>query len=136
MTTIAAAREAITERFSTQWAAAQPAVPFTLENEAYTAPATSWVRMTIQNVDSFQETLGAVGRRRFIRRGSVFVQIFVATDAGVTPADTLARDARIIFEGVSFSGLRFNNAVIREVGPDGRFYQSLVEAFFEYDETK
>jgi hypothetical protein len=133
MTTINEAREAVYERWDTQWGST---TPFTFENEDFDTPDVPWARVSVRNQASEQRTLGAPGNRRFRRIASVFVQIFDLVDNGLLTLDGLSQTARTIFEGVSFSGLDFNNVVVRESGTDGKWYQFVVEAFFDYEETK
>lgn len=134
MTTINEAREAIYLRWSTQWGTT---TPFTFDNESFSAPDKGqWARLTVRNTESEQRTLGAPGNRRFRRVASVFVQLYDLVDEGLETLDILAQTARGIFEGVSFSGLDFTNVVVRESGADGKWFQVVVEAFFDYEETK
>ena len=135
MTTLNQARTAIYEEFQTVWGAT---TPFTFDNEKYTPPDTEWVRLTVRHTASTQDTLGAQGNRRFERIGSAFVQIFVPTDQGTTRADELATIARETFEGKSLTGttIRFLDVIVRETGVDGQFYVVVVEATFQYDETR
>lgn len=141
MVTELVAHEAIYKRFVDEWGTTSA---FTFDNEPFTPPvpsatssAASWVRVVIRNAASNQSTLGAVGNRRFRREGSVIIQVFVAKDSGRKTADTLARTARGIFEGVTFSDICFTDVENRETGVvDGEWYQVVVEAFFQYDEIK
>ena len=136
MTTLPEAREAIYNTFNTAWGATSS---FTFDNEKYAKPATDpWVRVSVRHQFGTQETLGKPGNRRFARFGAVFIQIFTLENTGTEDADTLAATARAIFEGVSLTGttVRFRDVIIREEGLDGKWYQTVVEATFEYDETK
>ena len=135
MTTLNQARTAIYDEFITDWGLT---TPFTFDNEAYSPPNTEWVRLSVRHTGSTQDTLGAVGNRRFERVGSVFVQIYVPTDIGTLRMDELATIARETYEGKSLTGttIRFLDVIVRELGVDGQFYQAVVEATFEYDETR
>lgn len=138
MTTLAQARERIYESFVTDWGATSP---FTLDNEAYDTPVGSeWVRVAVRHNASNQETLGGIGNRKYERIGSVFVQCFTPLDKGLAAADNLAAAARAIFEGKTLApageAIHFFDVVVREIGPDGAWYQVNVEAFFTYHETK
>ena len=107
------------------------------DNEDFKEPSTSdWVRLTVRSTARTQDTLGKTGNRRFRSRASVFVQVYTEANTGVKQSDTLAKEAADIFEGVSFSGLDFQSAVVRETGPDGKWYQSVVEIQFDYDEVR
>jgi len=134
MTTLNEAREAIYGVFVAVWTE-----PYTLDNERFDPPDdAAWARLTVRHTGGTQETLGPAGSRKFARTGSCFVQIFVPTDQGVQELDTLATLAREAFEGVSIAGttVRFQNVVLRESGPDKKWYGAVIEAEFEYDETR
>ncbi len=139
MTTIEEAREAIYSRFSTQWGTT---TPFTFENEVFNGDAQTvpWTRLSVLNTSAGQETLGPAGGRRFKRSGSVFQQVFTKAEdkssGGLKAGDDLAKTGLDIFEATSFSGLDFHDGVIKESGPDGKWYMHLVETLFDYYETK
>lgn len=138
MTTSNQASEAILAR----WQASYTGIPFTRivlqnEKENFTKGTTAaWARLTILEQTRGQETLGKVGNRKYRTTGQVFVQIFTAVNSGVQAGDVLAKEALDLFEGVSFSGLDFNNGIARRSGPDGKWYQHIVEADFDYEEIK
>lgn len=112
-------------------------IPIYTDNQRFSVPDTAWVRISVRNRVSNQETLGPVNLRKFLRQGSVFVQIFVPINEGLAEGDRLARIVRNIFEGTrQSSALWINSSDIREIGPDGDHYQILVESFFTYEETK
>lgn len=133
MTTINEARESVYQRFIDQWAGR---TPVTLDNESYQPPAGAWVRLAVRHFTSGQESMGPTGSRRFGRGGAVLVQVFTPADEGLRLADTLSGAVREIFEGVGFDGLRFRGVLVREIGPDGRWFQTNIEAPFEYDAVK
>lgn len=109
----------------------------TFANENYTAPAdTNWARLTVLHEAGEQDTLGTTGERKFMRRARVLIQIFGPVDNGIGSLDTLAQESRSIFEGKTLDGnLYFTNVDIRESGPDGEWYQLIVDAPFDYRET-
>lgn len=125
---------AIYSRFTTQWA---DAAPSTFDNEGYDPDESKpWVRVSVRHVDGGFETLGGVGNRRVRREGSIFVQVFTPANTGTATGLALAKTASDIFEGISFSGIDCTNAVTREVGPEGSWYQHVVEVEFGYEERK
>lgn len=137
MTTLSEAREAVYQRFASNWDTGDAAI--TLENEKFDGDAQTapWCRVAVRSQTSGQETLGPVGGRIFRRHATVFVQIFTKkAEGGMSVGSGLAETARNIFEGRSFSGLDFTSVDISESGPDGKWYQHLVEAPFDYDEIK
>lgn len=136
MTTLNEVREAVYSRFTSNYTGVTSDRIY-FENEDAQEPATgNWVRVAVRNFSRNQSSLGKAGNRRFLGVGSVFVQVYVPTNTGVQTADALAREALILFEGVSFSGLRFHDAEVRETGPDGRWYQMVMEANFDYQEVR
>lgn len=140
MVTLVDARETIYQRFSDVWGTTSP---FTFDNEEFDAPVLNpWVRVTVRHDGSALEAIGGTGAlgglNKFQRTGRVFIQVFSPVDRGTREADTLAQAARAIFEGVTLSSnaIRFNNVVVREIGPSDSWYQINVEAAFQYDERK
>lgn len=135
MTTISEAREAIYQRWIDSWTAT---TDFTLGDEDFTpGPNTNWARLSVRHQAPGGHTLGPIGGRRFTRLGSVFVQLFVPASSGDGALDPLIKAATDLFEGVSFSGLRFFQAHGRETGVEGgKWNTALVEAPFDYDEPK
>lgn len=133
MTDINQAREAIYQRFVTAWGSTSP---YTFDNESFSPPSDAWVRLSVRNTDSGQETLGAIGNRKFLREGMVWLQVFVPLDSGLKDADTLSEAFRTIFEGVSFSNINFNRVVIKEGSPENQWYRVVAQAFFNYNVTK
>lgn len=135
MTTINEAREACYERWRSVWGST---TPYAFEGEVYTPPAADpHVLFRVLNTDSAQETLGAVGNRRFLRHASVVLTLKVQDGKGIKSLDVLAQQARAIFEGVSFSGLRFFAALPpREQPSDGKWKPTVVEIPFDYEERK
>lgn len=135
-TSISTVREAVYERFDTQWA---NLTPFCFDNEKFTPAAdTNWVRVAVRHLTSAQESMGAFGNRRFLRTASIFVQVFTKLDSGVAAADALVQKVRDIFEGVTFPGLdAWTNAVaVREIGPLEGYHQTNVEASLTYLEIR
>ena len=136
MTTLSEAKEAVYQRFVDNYTGVTlDRIDF--DNEDFKEPDTGdWVRLVVRSAARFQDTLGKSGNRKFRSMASVFVQVYTEANTGVKQSDTLATEAADIFEGVSFSGLDFRSAVVRETGPDGKWYQSVVEVEFDYEEIK
>ena len=137
MTTMAEAKQAMYSAFVTAWTTT--GFRYALDNEEFDpTDGEPWARCVIRHNDSGQETLGRVGNRKFARLGSVLVQVQTPQNEGTTEADSLAVTVREAFEGVSLAGttVRFQDVVVRETGPTGAWFQTVVEANFEYDETR
>lgn len=137
MTAIATARETIYEAF-VSGTALDPDTQVVFENEKFSAPVdTPWARLTVSHEAGEQDTLGPIGERNFLRRGRVLIQLYTSVDIGVAALDALAHATRNIFEGVTLTGgLCFTSVDIRETGSDGEWFQFIVDAPFEYRETK
>ncbi len=136
MTTLNDAREAVYLRFTSTFTGVT-ADRVALDNEDFQEPRDgNWVRLVVRSVDREQDTLGRPGNRKFRPLATVFVQVYVPVDSGLQASDTLAKEAADVFEGVSFSGLDFEAAVVRETGPTDRWFQSVMEAPFRYEEIR
>lgn len=130
------AREIVYQRFRTQWLTT---TPVTYEGEAERTldqGTVAWVRVSMRHLDGGQDTLGPAGSRIFRRVARVSIQIFVPKGTGMQAGALLSQTARAIFEGTTLSGLSFGNGQVREIGPDGKWYQHLVELALDYDELK
>lgn len=139
MTTLNEAKQAILNRFSAMTSLA--AADWARDNETYDpgdrlTPNAPWARVSIRHTSGAQGSLGRPGNRKFNARGTVFVQIMTTSDSGTSAGDLLAQETRDIFRGTSFDGLRFTNVDIREVPEGGSWWVTLVEAPFDYQETK
>jgi hypothetical protein len=98
-----------------------------------------WARISVQHGSGGQATLSnESGRKRYRRTGIVFVQIFTDRGDGMVLADELATITKNAFEGVATNPGRvtFYRVRVREVGPDGQWFQTNVLADFDYDEVK
>lgn len=138
MTTITDARTALYNQFYNNFTGV-PQARITFDNEKFDPPAdVSWVRFTVRHFGGGQESLGDVGARKYSRTGIVLVQVFTPQDEGARPADLLAHEARTLLEGINLSGttIRLNNAEIREIGLIDGYFLVVVEAAFEYTETR
>ncbi len=136
MTTLAQAKEAVYARFVANYTGVT-VDRITFDNEEFNEPGTgNWVRLTVRSGPRLQDTLGKTGNRRYRSSARVLVQVYTPANTGVQQGDTLATEARDVFEGVSFSGLDFTNGQIRESGPDGRWYQHIADIEFDFDEIK
>jgi len=136
MVTLADARETIYQKWVDDWGATSS---FTFDNEKYDNPASApWVRVVVRHRGSTLECIGGSGNNTYQRTGVVFIQVFTPIDQGVAQADSLSQTARAIFEGITLSSnaIRFNNVVVRELGPDNSWYQINLECEFQYDERK
>lgn len=138
--TAAQARDAAVDRFVTSWSGT-PAANVTIENEPTHLDKGSapWVRMGVRHEprgNDGQSTLGRVGGRRYLREITIWVQLFSLVKDGMVALDALAQEARAIFEGASFSGIRCFDGTFRESGVDGDWQMGMVEVVGDYQEIK
>lgn len=123
----------IRNRFAVQFVAVRPTVPIHYDNVPGDPPsASSWVRLTIIEGDSFQISAGTT--RRFRDTGIAIVQVFTALGSGDGEAREIADDVQAIFKGITVSGVIFRKPSASRIGPDGTFYQVNVTVPFQADE--
>ncbi|MEE9140767.1 MAG: phage tail terminator-like protein [Alphaproteobacteria bacterium] len=131
----AATANVIRSRFATEFATARPTVPIHYDNVAGDPPAaSSWVRLTVVEGDSFQVAMGST--RRFRDTGVAIVQVFTPLGSGDGEAREIADDVQGIFKGLTVSGVVFRKPRAARIGPDGRFYQVNVTIPFQADEIE
>ena len=138
MTTAAEAEQLVYSQFLTEWGATTPVA---LEEEKIPAGVsigeTAWVYVYVQDYDTYQQTQGPVGSRKFLRKAQVVIRIIVPQGAGTSQAIALAEQARAVFEGVDLNPLKnFIAAPIERVGPMPPEYIVVVRCPFEYTEIK
>jgi hypothetical protein len=112
---------------------------FTFSNENYVpTTGTEWILLEVLEVNSYQETLGTTGNRKYERAGTIRARIFTPLNEGTSLSNSLALTVRTIFEGVSFNGVRCYDAVSRDTSPDPKnaWFQQVVEIYFEYTDIK
>jgi hypothetical protein len=138
MASIEAAREAIYGQFLNNFTA----IPsenirrdnVELENTPEAAP---WCELVVRHISAEQESLGAVGQRKFRRIGTISVNIYVPTNTGLSQTDAIVQDVIDSLEALTLPGqIRLNIATARESGINGAWFVTVVETEFEYSETR
>jgi len=135
------ARDDMMKIVTDAWVAANPTYPLVYDDMPTDGPPETklpWARLTLRHNRGEQETLtNAIGQRLFGRDGLLTVQIFTPRGEGLTRAYQLAKVVADALEGKSTpNGVWFRAVRIREVGPDGGWFQLNVTADFEYNEAK
>lgn len=132
------ATDAIYKRWTTQWGTTTAFVFKGEDHDSLHSGKLPWARVSVMQTGGGQETLGRKTNRKYRRSASIIIQVYTLQNQGVKQATQLAKQAADVFEGESFSGVDVNDAVIRGPNPeeDGKWDQTVVEAFFDYDETK
>lgn len=102
------------------------------------ATQTTWARVTVRHEEGRQSSLsGGLGSQKYLRTGTLFVQIFEPSGEGLSSIDLSAKIIMDAFEGkASPNGVWFRNVTFQEIGPDGNFFNGNVTIDFEYDELK
>ena len=97
-----------------------------------------WARITVRHETGSQASLsGGLGTQKYLRTGTVFVQIFEPSGEGLSSIDNSAKIIMDAFEGKSSpNGVWFRNVTFQEIGPDGNFFNGNVTIGFEYNELK
>lgn len=135
MTDISQATEAVYETFATAWAAR---TPYCFGNEEFDPPEAPWVRISVQELDRAQGSLGQTGNRRFESVAQITAQYFEPPGQGVKTAAGHMNFLRRIFEGLRIGGttIYFQAVQIQRLGvvEDGRWYAETAVGRFFYDE--
>lgn len=132
--TEAEAEEAIKQRWIAEWSAAQPTVPFTLDNESFDSVA-NWARLTIIPTTRAQTTMGANAKHE--TRGQIMVQLFGAADTGGAGLAGLCDAVRTIFERKRFGSpavIVTYEGASRGPTTDGRWYMRVVSVAFDVEQ--
>lgn len=101
--------------------------PIMFEN-GESAESGDWVRLTIQNGDAFQASMGDNPAFRHI--GVVFVQIYTKTDTGSGRALELADFVDALFRNLTLNNLRFKVPQVRRMPQNAEWFQINVSTEF------
>lgn len=96
----------------------------------------SWCRFAVQETTSTQETLGAVGSRRYRRQGVARLALYCPTNGGTLKSDAMVKAYRDVFEGVSFGGVYFTDCQVVDLGAEGAVWRVDALASFWFEELK
>lgn len=133
MTTYSEARAALQTHWHSEWAARTPVAWENLEF-APPNPPSAWVRLTIQDFNGAQVSLGQPESRLYRSAGLATVQIFSPIDTGGSGHHELVNAAIEAWRGADIAGIRLRDAGVRDVGEsDQIWWQSNVRAAYEYD---
>jgi hypothetical protein len=138
MVTLVDAEQSILARFVANWTGT-PASRLIFENEGHStvdADESPWLRLAIQELTREQITLGAVGQRKYESKCRVFVQVMTPVNSGARKGKELGEQVRSLLEGETFSDLYFYDCSVRGAGSDEKWLMTVVDARFDFWETK
>lgn len=134
MATFDGMASAIYTQFKTVFAAAQPSVPITYDEVAYTPPSSgSWVRIV---VDFPAQMRAALSVRKWRTTGLITVQIFTPQGLGAHASRHIADDVTTALRGINTSGIRTRAPNLVRVGVDGDWFQQNAQIEFVADHTE
>lgn len=110
--------------FKAQWSH----TPIVYENDEYNGSGDEWVRLSIQNAEAKQVSMGDNPSFRYI--GIVFVQIFTRTDIGSGRAIGLADLVEQLFKNLVLTNLRFKVPQVTRMPTTAAFFQVNVSTDF------
>lgn len=99
-------------------------------------PQSSWARVTLSDEGESRPPplVGSVGNRRYSTEGILTVEIYALGGDGRRAAQTLAETVLRTYRGRRTSGgVWFRRERVRDVGPDGTYYQVNVLVEYQYD---
>lgn len=106
-------------------------------NPVKPANTTAWIRITVKHETANQASLQGEGRRRYERRGTLWVQLFTEIGKGLSESDVLTKVLQDALEGkYTPNGVWFRRVRVNEIGPGDGQYHVNVLADFVYDEVK
>ena len=101
-------------------------------DEMNDSSASEWIRVSTQNADAFQASLGSNPLFRYV--GVLFVQIFVKPDIGSGRALELADTITTLFRAKRIGGIVFLVPKVQKVGVFKDWYQVNVSVEFSREE--
>lgn len=135
--TSAEARDLVSALITSAWNTQVPGAPLFYTNQQTDRPdvPTLFGRMHMQFVDRAQITLGSVADGvRFRAAGTIFVQVFVPLGTGTDEYDAVCDALVVALENAGAAqNVWFRDVGMREIGSDGTYYQTNVEAAFQFD---
>lgn len=103
------------------------------DNVGFTIPqdASTWIRFSIQNVDS---NFASIGPSKIARRtGIVFIQVFSPKDSTTEESEFIVDEVVTIFENNLLSEVNFRSPSVKEIGVNSGWYQINISVPFFYD---
>jgi hypothetical protein len=117
------------------------AFPIALPNQPFAPPAPGagvvWASIDVRLATGGQDSLGAVGQRKFTRGGVVVVQVSTANGHATSLNDDTAQAALGLLDGVRVAAdLWTDGGRVVTVGPDGEWYVQNAVVNVQFEETR
>jgi hypothetical protein len=141
-TTVQNARDEIYALIQAAWVASGTSAFLVFDDMKGLTPDNQnpWARASVRHTSGGEISIsGGVGKRRYNRTGTLYVNLFAQPGDGLRALDPLVKIVLDAYEGKTTpSGVWFTKAQVRELGllPSPGYYQLNVLVNFSYDEIK
>lgn len=115
--------------------------PVALPNQPFTPPVAGhgvvWTRIDVRLATGGQDSLGAAGQRKFLRGGTVVVEVSTTNGDATNLNDDTAQAALVALDGVRVAAdLWTDGGRVVTVGPDGEWYRQNAIINVQFEETR
>lgn len=138
MTTPAEARNLILQLYLDEFSGT---FPIALPNQPFEPPEPAegikWVQLDVRFTFGGQDTLGAVGKRKFTSGGLIIVQVRTPNGDATNTNDILAKQSLDLLDSIRLnSNLWTSGGRVITVGTDGEWYLQNVLIDLQFEETR
>jgi hypothetical protein len=96
--------------------------------------STKWVRIQVKHASGERASLGRMdGKTKETQGGLIFIEIYTPRNDGLQSSDTLSAAFADALRKFSDKEIWIRNVVGTEIGEDGSWFRSDVQAEFQYD---
>lgn len=144
--TYANIEDTVTACFLQEWGATTPVILKNQQAVTITEETKAWVRFSVLQTASRQDSLGISGNRRFLRMGRIYVQVFVRSGTITSKLNELSNKVIEIYERGDKSPLRILGIAQQDLADgankkasitgDGTWFGTLINISFAFDEVK
>lgn len=107
--------------------------PVVWDNKGFQRQGGEYVHVSISHSTG---TIAALGNEKYRRLGNIVINFFVPEGEGQARQDELAEALLAWFETFSVAGVRLRDPSYNEAGSFGGYWQSSIQAGFEYDAVR
>lgn len=144
--TYANIEDTVTTCFLQEWGNTTPVILKNQQAVTITEETKAWVRFSVLQTASRQDSLGTSGNRRFLRMGRIYVQVFVRSGTITSKLNELSNKVIEIYERGDKSPLRILGITQQDLADgaskkasitgDGTWFGTLINISFAFDEVK